>query len=159
MIITHKVNANLLGAINELSKKRLAVGWGKNQKYPDGTPVAEVAAVQEFGSPADKIPPRPFMRPSIAEYQDKWVKSLVFTANKVFQKDMSVAVGYRLMGDVVSGDIRKTISQIWSPKLAKRTIQARKAKLADGGKAATAGIEKPLIDTGLMLSSLTSEIQ
>jgi len=159
MTITHKVNANLLGAINELSKKKLAVGWGKNQKYPDGTPVAEVAATQEFGSPADKIPPRPFIRPSIAEYQDKWVKSLVFTANKVFKKDMSVAVGYRLMGDVVSGDIRKTVSQIWSPKLAKRTIQARKERLADGGKAATAGIEKPLIDTGLMLNSLTSEIQ
>ena len=159
MIIHQKVNVKLIDAIKELSKKKLKVGWGKNQQYPDGTHVAEVAATQEFGSPADHIPPRPFMRPSIAEYQNKWVKSLVFTADKVFKKDISVVQGYRLMGDVVSGDIRKTISQVWSPPLSKRTIQARKDKLADGGKSATAGIEKPLVDTGLMISSLTSEIQ
>jgi hypothetical protein len=51
-----------------LSAGELQVGFMENaDPYPDGTPVALVAAVQEFGSPSNGIPPRPFMRPAVAE--------------------------------------------------------------------------------------------
>src|SRR5574337_16110 len=40
--------------------------------YEDGTNIAYVAAIQEFGSPEANIPPRPFMRSTVAERRKEW---------------------------------------------------------------------------------------
>ena len=45
-------------------------GSSAGNPYPDGTPVAAVAAFNEFGT--DRIPPRPFMRQTIAKNQAAW---------------------------------------------------------------------------------------
>lgn len=57
-------------AVKELDKLNLAVGWFESAMYDDNTPVAGVAAVQEFGHGATS--PRPFMRPAIADYKSAW---------------------------------------------------------------------------------------
>jgi hypothetical protein len=56
------------------------------------------------------------------------------------------------------GALRAAITKVSSPPLKQSTINARKRKLADGGKGAAASIEKPLVATGLLLNSLTSEV-
>ncbi len=47
-------------ALSAADKSDLQVGWFESAKYDDGTPVAGVAAIQEFGSAKNRIPPRPF---------------------------------------------------------------------------------------------------
>ena len=37
---------------DQIKKSKLEVGFFESAKYPDGTPVAYVAAIQEFGNPA-----------------------------------------------------------------------------------------------------------
>lgn len=44
--------AQLKAVYDELAKKQLKVGFFAHSKYPDGTPVAYVAAIQELGYPA-----------------------------------------------------------------------------------------------------------
>ena len=45
---------------------KVRIGFLENATYPDGKPVAMIAAIQEFGAPARNIPPRPFFRQMIA---------------------------------------------------------------------------------------------
>ncbi|MDL2105264.1 hypothetical protein QQJ69_19235, partial [Proteus mirabilis] len=56
--------AQLKAVYYELARKRLSVGFFEHSKYPDGTPIAYVASIQELGYPAGGIPPRPFLRPT-----------------------------------------------------------------------------------------------
>lgn len=157
--------ARLKVALKELDGVTAKTGWFETEHYPDGTPVAYVAAIQEFGAmvgtkaaasayqsgdapgrPVTFIPPRPFMRPTVAEQGDKWVAQLgegakdvlagKSTASKVMEK---VAIG-------AAGDIAKTIRKVTEPPLAKSTI-ARK------------GFSKPLIDSGQMARSVTGVVE
>ena len=46
------------------------VGFFSTARYDDGTPVATVAAINEFGSREANIPERPFFRQAIAKMED-----------------------------------------------------------------------------------------
>lgn len=51
-----------LKKLQKLGKHRVTAGFYKEAKYPDGTPVATVAAANNFGTVENGgfIPPRPF---------------------------------------------------------------------------------------------------
>ena len=148
---------NLEQALKQLEDKVGKVGWFEKSKYEDGTPVAYVATIQEYGYPEGNIPPRPFMRPTIAEKQGEWTKiiesgSRAVLNGKAQAKDVLEAVGLK-----AAGDIRKKISTITAPPLSPRTIEARRAKRAD--KKTIGLLTKPLIDTGIMLGTLTNTVE
>ena len=149
---------SLAKAIKEIEKKRLAVGWNANAKYPNGTNVAEVAATQEFGSPARRIPPRPFMRPAIAHNKAKWFKSLNMSYKMIVTGKSGLNNALEMVGLQVAGDIRVSIRDVTTPPLAKATVQARRNRLKHG-EGISSTISKPLIDTGVMIGSITSEVQ
>ena len=48
------------------------IGFPSGINYEDGTSVAYVAAIQEFGAPAVGIPARPFIQPTVKEKKDTW---------------------------------------------------------------------------------------
>ena len=130
------------------------VGWFENSKYPDKekTPVAFVAAQNEFGNPSKHIPARPFMRPTISEKKNEW-------SNIAFEGSKAVIEGRRNIGQVMdaiglkaSADIRKKISTIWEPPLSPYTIAARLKRKSN--KKVIGNLTKPLIDTGLMYGTL-----
>ena len=157
MKITNKPNTALIETLKTLNKKKLNVGWFESSKYEDGMPVAQVAIMNEFGSVAKNKPPRPFMRNAISDNENRWSK----TANQVSKnilKGQSIETGLNLLGVVVESDVKKSIVDITSPALAQSTINARKSRVAKGRKI-QATIEKPLIDTGYMLATLTSEVK
>ena len=140
-------------AIRDIQAINLKVGFFQSAHYPDGTQVAEVAATQEFGDAAKHIPPRSFMRVTADERITPW--KILFTAG--FR---SVANGIRTIPEVyngvglqVQGDIQRTISNIWSPPLAPATIAARIRKARGGYD--TTSITKPLVDTSLMINSVS----
>lgn len=121
----------------------LRVGFLEGATYPDGTPVALVAAANEFGRPDQNQPPRPFFRQMIAEKQGAWPKSLGAVA-KASDYDIDQTLGR--MGEGIKGQLQASIQKLDNPPLAPSTVAAK-------------GFEKPLIDTGHMMNSVDYEIE
>lgn len=130
-------------AIKDLERTSSRVGWFESAKYEDGTPVAYVATIQEFGYAAGGIPPRPFFRPTIAEQQGAW-RTLIGQAVKgMINGKRSPYQVMELLGLQGAGDVRKTISLITAPPLSLLTLMARKARM-EYGKSATKERNKAL---------------
>lgn len=135
------------------------VGWFPSAVYEGGQPVAGVAHVQEFGSPARNIPPRLGMRSLAREKQNEWartVEKLSRAASLGKLPPDKVMDGLTLAAE---GHMREQITKVTSPPLAAATVAARRRRLANGGVGAQASIAKPLVDTGILLNTLTSETE
>lgn len=155
MKVTVKSGIDLQKIISDVNSLTLKVGWGENQKYYNGAPVAVVAAQNEFGNAAKNIPPRSFMRTSVIEKDGEWKATAGQLFKGVFSDTQSTQNVFEIMGLKVAGDIREKIASITSPALKESTIKAR----IRGRKVGNMGTAtKPLVDTGYMLNSLTSEV-
>jgi hypothetical protein len=51
---------------------QVRVGFLSRARYPNGTPVAMIAAIQNWGAPRAGIPPRPFFSNMIARKGPEW---------------------------------------------------------------------------------------
>jgi len=144
-------------AVKGLDGAQGRVGWFPSAVYEDGAPVAGVAHVQEFGSPSQGIPPRLGLRGTAVEKQQEWAKTAADVSRAAAQGKVPAANVMPLVCLAAEGAIRETITKVTSPPLAPATIAARKRRLANGGKGAKDSIGKPLVDSGILLASLTSE--
>ena len=124
------------GGVNQLE-----VGFFDTAKYPDGTPVAEVAAANEFGV---GVPERSFFRVAL--------KTVVVPLRRILRRrvdprrnivDKTTAA---LMGEQVRNEVIDAITALRTPPNAPSTIKAKKSS-------------NPLIDTGLMRASVTYEVK
>lgn len=119
----------------------VAIGFFASARYEDGTPVAHVAATNEWG--ADGIPERPFFRASVRRMEQE----LLSTLRKGIDSE-KMAVSSKLadkLGAQGAGIVQETISnQDYSPRPpnAPSTIERK-------------GSSTPLIDTGRMRQSVT----
>lgn len=164
--------------VDEMDKKRLQVGFFESARYDEGTPVAGVAAVQEFGSTKRGIRPRPFMRPTIERSKDAWLKTIQAGAKRAVNGEGTMADVLERLGLRVAGEIRKEIAQVTQPPLSPITLALRKLKLSGReitgtlvGEVAAAIAEgktgpgelgdssginpKPLVFDAIMLNSVT----
>lgn len=146
-------HAALLKAIKDLAQKQARVGFFENSKYEDGTPVAYVATIQEFGYAGGGIPPRPFMRPTIAEQRNAWRQALAKGAKAVMNGRLTVQMMLEQFGMMAAGDVKKTISAVTTPALKQSTLKARQRRKKTPGVST-----KPLVDTGFMLSQVSSDV-
>ena len=146
-------------ALKNLDGKVGKVGWFEKSKYADkdATPVAYVAAIQEYGYPSKNIPARPFMRPTIADKQVEWASIVKQGSAQILKGNQTIGDVLELLGLKASADVKKTISQITTPPLAEATIAARLARKAD--KNTVGNLTKPLIDTGIMFNTLTNTVE
>ena len=143
----------LLKAIKEAS---VQVGWFETSKYPGtNTPVAYVAAIQEFGYAGKNIPPRPFMRPTITAKKQEWGALAKQFASGLLSGSETVESIMGKIGQAASGDFRAAIKAVSAPPLKLATVNARKAKLAKKLNYTPISLGKPLIDSAYMLNSLT----
>ena len=142
--------------IQEVKSKKVRVGIVGHQHYDDEnkTPVAYVAAIHEYGSPSNNIPPRPFFRPTIAEKKGEWVELVCQSLKHGASLENALdSVGLR-----ASADVFETLSNVASPPLALSTKLARNRKAyKNGGKPKAISI-KPLYDTGLLQASISFEV-
>lgn len=143
--------------IVQLNRKRAKVGWFESAKYPDGTPVAYVAAIQEYGSPAQGIPPRPHKRLTVEKNEQAWKATIASGAKAVLKGIATGASVMEAIGLKAAGDWRKAIATLKEPALKESTVAARKYKRAD--KKTTGNLTKPLVDTGTMLNTLTNVVE
>lgn len=145
--------------VEELNGRQGRVGWFPSAVYEGGQPVAGVAFVQEHGSAKRSIPPRPFMRPTATEKRAEWAKTVGQLTKAAAQGKIAPENVMQGLTMAAEGHVRAAITKISTPPLAESTIAARKRRLADGGAGAKSSIAKPLVDTGVMLNSLTSEVE
>jgi hypothetical protein len=139
--------------ISQIDRMHLQVGWFQSAKYDDNTPVAAIAAQNEYGNPLKGIPPRPFIRPTIAENTDLWTE---FIGNEVTYIISGDRTGEEVMGNLghnVAGSIRKTISNLYDPPLSPVTIKRRLAERAN--KTMVGSLDKPLVFEGIMMNSVS----
>lgn len=145
--------ARLTSARRTMGGKELKIGWFSTNLYEDGTPVAYVATIHEFGAQKQGIPPRPFMRPTIEREEIKWRAFIAQEAKKIVEGTQTVAALFEMLGLNISGEIARSISEVVSPPLLEATIRAKMRKMAN--TKITGSLDKPLVETGLMLESVT----
>ena len=130
--------------LEQASKRRdttVQVGFFSEARYEDGTPVAAVAAWNEFGT--ETIPERPFFRRAIAEMEDgisKVVKAGIDTEKMVVDDRLADRVGA-----YAQGQIQESITALKEPPNAPSTLRK--------------GSSNPLIDTGHMRESVTWKVE
>lgn len=150
------------------------IGFMENATYDDGTPVAMVAAIQEFGAPHAGIPPRPFFRTAVKKNSPKWGPSI---SALLVRSNFDAKATLSSIGMSIEGEISESIAEWEAPPLSPVTLMLRKmrkdnpslvvtgktvgeaaAKVAKGES--TGGVStKPLVYTGTMLRSVTSVVK
>lgn len=122
----------------------LQVGFLAGSTYPDGTPVAAIAFINEYGRTVRTKEgsyyqlPRPYFRTMIAEKSPKWGANL---GRLAVLHDYDIQKVLTLMGEGITAQLQASIRTLVSPPLAPTTIKAK-------------GFSKPLIDTATMLNSV-----
>lgn len=135
-------------AMRELARKldkpaTLNVGFLSGARYPNGTLVALVAVVQNFGSAVRGIPPRPFFSNMVVKRSPGWplaFKECLKASNNDVVKSLN------LMGEGIKGQLQQEIVDTNEPPLSPATIHRK-------------GFEKPLVDTGHMMNSVDYEVK
>lgn len=177
MSVKHKPGRkDLLVALKGLEGVRGKTGYFETAKYEDGTPVAYVATVQEFGFKS--IPPRPTMRPTAAEKGKTggaWATLFGKGAKAVLDGNATPIQVMESLALVAAGDVSKAIAALTDPPLSPLTLLARLykrdmgqkiksgktlgtlSKSLDAGPPNLAGLvsTKPLVDTGQMFQAVT----
>lgn len=142
-------------ALKQLGSAQGKVGYFESAKYPDGTPVAGVAAVQELGSPSRNIPPRPTMRPAAVETQKEFQAKSGSAMKGILAGTETMFSVMEKLCDRCAGTIRKNIKALTNPPLKLSTILGRLPLSKQGKKSVSITVAKPLVRTGLLLDSPT----
>lgn len=171
-----KGGAKLKKALKEISKKlsnasTLRVGFLENSDYPDGTPVAMVAAIQNFGAPKVGIPPRPFFSNMIKAKSPQWPEAI---AKALPRTGYDAKQTLEIIGEGIVGDLKESINETFDPPLSPVTVMLRgmkskgvkitgrtvgeAAERVREGKTNYGASTKPLIDSGHLLNSVQKEV-
>ena len=115
------------------------VGVLENATYPDGTPVAMVAFWNEYGTRTSPV--RAFFRTTVSEQKKNWVLS-VQNLMKMHNNPQQVM---GLIGEHMKGNIVQSINTWSDPPNSAYTIAKK-------------GFDKPLVERGIMMRSIKSEV-
>lgn len=139
-----KAEAYLKSLADRLGKPAtLKVGFLSGATYPDGTPVALVAAVQNFGAPSRGIPPRPFFTNMVDEKSPTWGDAM---AKQMRATDNDARGALQRMGEGIKGQLQQAIRDFGGAPLAPATVKRK-------------GFDKALIDTSHMLNSVDYSVE
>ncbi|MGY0156365.1 hypothetical protein ACVQK1_09410 [Edwardsiella tarda] len=147
--MSDKVMDALDAAESALQSLQLKVGFIDGAKYPDGTPVAMVAATNEYGRPENNQPPRPFFRNAIAEHESEWSEKIADGIKAGVPVDQVLSA----VGEVIVADVRKSIATLMEPPLSPATIHHRRTR-----KKLQNDSTKPLVDTKEMIRDVHYEV-
>lgn len=174
--VTIKGGARLESALKKIAKNlsnasTVRVGFLEGSDYPDGTPVAMVAAIQNFGAPKVGIPPRPFFSNMVKAKSPGWPNAI---AKILPGTGYDARATLSIMGEGIMGDLQQSIIDTMDPPLSPVTVMLRGMKskgvkitgrtvgeaarrVADG-KTNYGASTKPLIDSGVLLRAVAKEV-
>ena len=175
-----KIRAKLEAIPAGYENKVARVGFFPNAVYEDGTNVAYVAAIQEFGAPEVSIPARPFMRPTIEQHKADWSEQMAAGLRASVKGNANADQVLFAVGALAASDVQQTIETSSYEGLSPVTILLRKWRREGRhitgktvGEAAAAiydAMERgedildgtnadPLRDTGLMIASVRNDVE
>jgi phage gpG-like protein len=129
------------------SQGRVLIGVPKAAgAYEDGTPVALIAAVHEFGSSDGRVPERSFLRVPLRAKRKEISNVVRQQLPAVVNGDLQMSTLQHQVGAYAVGVVQQAIAEGIAPPNAPSTV-ARK------------GSSKPLIDTGHMRQSITYVVE
>lgn len=162
----------LQNALKQLQEKlgqgaHVRSGFLEGATYPDGTPVAQVAYWDEYGTKT--APSRPFMRTAIANNKGDWGR-LMGAALKATGYNVDQALA--LVGDKITDQVKEEIVSFTAPENAMLT-NILKDRFPKGGytkdeflqavkdlkHGATAPPGKPLVWSGDMLDAAAYDVK
>jgi len=136
-------------ALRELDGIVGKTGYFETAKYADGTPVAYIASIHEFGYPEGGIPARPTMRPTAADKGapgGEWAQVAAAGARACLNGTTTATQAMEALTLKAAGDVGAAITALVAPPLSPRTIAAK-------------GFAKPLVETGQMLQAVTGVVE
>lgn len=107
--------------------------------------IAKLALLHQFGSPARKIPARPFMSIAFDGHVNELHRFIKSLKGKIFKGELDTGKALRLLGE-------KHVDHV------KTTIGSSKLKGNKPSTKAKKGSSAPLIDTGRLRQSVTYEV-
>jgi phage gpG-like protein len=165
-----KLEARLRELAQNVSKAtEVRVGFLEGATEENGTPVAMIAAIQNFGAPKVGIPARPFFTNMVKDNADAWGDQVGVLLN---ENGFDARTVLTLMGEEIKGELREAIINMNEPpnspvtNLLKQRFPMGGQTFADvlqaradvrAGVVAPAG--KPLVQSGKMLDSIGSEVR
>ena len=147
---TEKLRATLA----DVSSKQIRTGIFPESVYPDGTPVAYVLAIQEWGYPQGNIPARPVMRPTAEQMKAEWGRQIAGAVRGAIDGKVRIDQAFEALGARAAGDIARAISLLTTPPLKPSTLAARQSRKKTPGVS-----KKPLVDTGQMIQSVSHVVE
>lgn len=137
-------------------------GFLAGSHYPDGTPVASIAAMQEFGASirhgahTTLVPARPFLRPAQAQHQPEWhalfaasLRIALQATARAQQKAVTLqnpTVALQKTGQAMRTNIVNAIQAVQSPPNTAATLRHKHG-------------HKPLVDTAQLLHAVSYQVQ
>jgi hypothetical protein len=126
-------------------KRRVLVGVPAGKAEPDGTPLAMIAAVHEFGSPERGIPERSFLRAGIMNSLPQLIALNADHIKRIASGGFTAATALGRLGLAAAAAVQREITDGTFAPLAPSTIKRK-------------GSTKPLIDSGSLRQSITYQI-
>lgn len=183
-VITRADNAQgILDALKSISKKEVLVGIPEEDSEREDVPFgnAGIGYVNEYGSPAQNIPPRPHLIPGVKSVEEQTVPQLKAAVQAAL--DGNAAGAERALnraGTLAANGVRRYMTITGFTPLADSTVEARarrgrkgaKAELArrsadgklnainpDSGQLISNENVRPLIDTGQYRRAITHVVR
>lgn len=145
-----------------LSRQVVTVGVHGDAPRPTDAPeltMATLAAVHEFGDPAQHIPERSFLREAMTEHSPEIRKDITEKVVEMIEGKVKPGVVLNRAGVLILGSVRETITNGIKPELADITKKQRDKKAEHGGGlAANQGKYTPLVDTGQLIGSIVYRV-
>lgn len=120
-----RLNLDAINARLEPLKKQVIQAGILGGQYEDGTNIAYVGSILNYGAPAANIPPRPFMSVTAASQGKEWTKLMGEGIAAVAAGQLTAEALMEQIGALMAADIQKTISEIQLPALSPITIMLR----------------------------------
>lgn len=135
------------------------VGILDGATYENGQSVAYVAYINEYGKGHN--PPRPFMKKTIEQNQEKYVKGIASNVKGRALNRGAVVNAFKMAGMAARGDMQRIVMD-WpdsDPRANKPETVARKARRAQSGKNTVANNpNKALVDSTAMVKAINYEV-
>lgn len=161
----------------------IQAGWFETAKYSNGTPIAGVAAVQNYGATITQnisekqrkffmaigiylkkitktihivIPATHFWENCKNKNKEKWNKLIQDAWKSVFLGNIEPDVAMEQIAMVIEGDIAKAIADVDGPPLSPLTLEGKKRGYSN--KKETGNLGKRLINTGQMFETVSHKV-
>lgn len=145
---------NILDALKALANKDVLVGIPESKDARDEGEFgnAGIGYINESGSPAQNIPPRPHLKPGVKSVEQDFMPHLKAAAQKALEGNTEGAVtSLDRAGTVAANGVKRYITITGFTPLAEATIANRLRRGRTGNK--------PLIDTGEYRRSITHVVR